>query len=544
MEQDNRVIDDIAAAKIKLLLEAERNAANTMPPGLASNNSGGSTLANLLNPSLFRGGPAARGMAGRVLRPGIEAEDSLLNRTMSGPGQVARNLGGSVLAGLLGTPGDLNAMFPKPLQGALPLPTSEQLQDKFGVEANRPESFVGLVGAPDPMDLARAGGKGLLAMTLFHGTPHKFDRFALDKIGTGEGAQAYGHGLYFAENPGVARSYQSDLADTVKFDGIDIDVNSLSMDDPVRQAVSSLRGRSGDKDAAIRGLREWADSVEDGSTHRAAADWIEQNKDRIDAGGHLYEVDIPDETVDKMLDWDAPLSEQPEIARKAVEKAIADSPIKNRGRGLNIEFSKWAYDKGLDAQKPTQEMLSRYKAETGVEPHLWKQNNPDPTGQEIYNWMRLQNDTAEGASNALNEAGIPGIRYFDGQSRVTGIPRKKVISNFLDELPEDAEFDEVMELVGTGHFSKAQDDVLRALDADDWLGFDYPSQAINEAFGPNLVSNFDPSPKLVKAISNTVEPDATRNIVVFNPDDITSVKRDGELVWENRLGVKGEGPRQ
>ena len=156
MEQDNRVIDDIAATKIKLLLEAERNAANAMPPGLASNNSGGSTLANLLNPSLFRGGPAARGMAGRVLRPAIEAEDSLLNRTMSGPGQVARNLGGSVLAGLLGMPGDLNAMLPKPLQGALPLPTSEQLQDKFGIEANRPESFVGLVGAPDATDIGRA----------------------------------------------------------------------------------------------------------------------------------------------------------------------------------------------------------------------------------------------------------------------------------------------------------------------------------------------------------------------------------------------------
>ena len=183
MEQDKRVIDDIAAAKIKLLLEAERNAANTMPPGLASNNSGGSTLANLLNPSLFRGGPAARGMAGRVLRPGIEAEDSLLNRTISGPGQVARNLGGSALAGLLGAPGDLNAMFPKPLQGALPLPTSEQLQDKFGVEANRPESYAGLLGAPDPMDLARAGGKGLLAMTLFHGSPHKEVKIMTDNPG-------------------------------------------------------------------------------------------------------------------------------------------------------------------------------------------------------------------------------------------------------------------------------------------------------------------------------------------------------------------------
>src|SRR5215471_5241978 len=29
----------------------------------------------------------------------------------------------------------------------------------------------------------------------FHGSPHDFDKFSMAKIGTGEGAQAYGHGL-------------------------------------------------------------------------------------------------------------------------------------------------------------------------------------------------------------------------------------------------------------------------------------------------------------------------------------------------------------
>lgn len=41
----------------------------------------------------------------------------------------------------------------------------------------------------------------------FHGSPHDFDRFDASKIGTGEGAQAYGHGLYFAEDSRVAESY-------------------------------------------------------------------------------------------------------------------------------------------------------------------------------------------------------------------------------------------------------------------------------------------------------------------------------------------------
>jgi hypothetical protein len=42
---------------------------------------------------------------------------------------------------------------------------------------------------------------------VWHGSPHKFDKFDSSKIGTGEGAQAYGHGLYFAEAPDVAKSY-------------------------------------------------------------------------------------------------------------------------------------------------------------------------------------------------------------------------------------------------------------------------------------------------------------------------------------------------
>jgi len=51
----------------------------------------------------------------------------------------------------------------------------------------------------------------------YHGSPHSFDRFSLDKIGTGEGAQAYGHGLYFAGNEDVARQYRNNLTRDVQY---------------------------------------------------------------------------------------------------------------------------------------------------------------------------------------------------------------------------------------------------------------------------------------------------------------------------------------
>lgn len=42
----------------------------------------------------------------------------------------------------------------------------------------------------------------------YHGSPHDFDKFSMDKIGTGEGSQAFGYGLYFAENPKTADAYR------------------------------------------------------------------------------------------------------------------------------------------------------------------------------------------------------------------------------------------------------------------------------------------------------------------------------------------------
>ena len=58
------------------------------------------------------------------------------------------------------------------------------------------------------MNVVRGFTEGPASIRAFHGSPHKFDRFDISRIGTGDGAQAYGHGLYFAGNEGVARSYK------------------------------------------------------------------------------------------------------------------------------------------------------------------------------------------------------------------------------------------------------------------------------------------------------------------------------------------------
>ena len=47
---------------------------------------------------------------------------------------------------------------------------------------------------------------------VFHGSPHNFENFSTENIGTGEGAQAFGWGLYFTNQESIARFYADKLA--------------------------------------------------------------------------------------------------------------------------------------------------------------------------------------------------------------------------------------------------------------------------------------------------------------------------------------------
>ena len=50
-------------------------------------------------------------------------------------------------------------------------------------------------------------------LILSHGTRHDFDKFQLEKIGTGEGAQAFGYGLYFTDGSKIAEGYAKKLSE-------------------------------------------------------------------------------------------------------------------------------------------------------------------------------------------------------------------------------------------------------------------------------------------------------------------------------------------
>jgi len=160
------------------------------------------------------------------------------------------------------------------------------------------------------------GKKGIIA---YHGSPHSFDKFSLDKIGTGEGAQAYGHGLYFAEKEGVAKSYRDALAGAGKLivDGPS-GVKKLNA-----EKIASRLEKKYDPEMADE-FREYlrmigqgdmtiADMKRDFFGQAARSSWGRdvysaiRDAKGVENTGSMYQVRINADPND-FLDWDAPVA--------------------------------------------------------------------------------------------------------------------------------------------------------------------------------------------------------------------------------------------
>jgi ribosomal protein S18 acetylase RimI-like enzyme len=361
----------------------------------------------------------------------------------------------------------------------------------------------------------------------FHGTPHDFDRFTTEAIGSGEGAQAYGWGLYFAENEKVAGEYQRKLSadhrgDTAvwSFNGKRTTLNDFIQGAPQRHA--GLEERDAQNAAFLAseyviGHRETPndEKLQSSDIGRAIAADMQGLKRTT---GALFQVDIPDEVVARMLLWDKPLSEQPESVRRAL-KLEAAPPLDVRQAGSGWEVFNTA----------TGEVVSRnWGSEAGARRMAGGSSDArqNLNGAAFYKQLTEERGSQEAASKHMESIGIPGIRYLDGGSR--NRPLKQVKREFLAQLPEDADFNEVLDLIGSGTFSPENEAILKALAENDWLGFDYPSQAISAALSPDL-ANYDASDALVKAVEEA-QKDATYNLVVFNDKNVTITHKDGSPV--------------
>jgi len=264
----------------------------------------------------------------------------------------------------------------------------------------------------------------------FHGSPHSFERFDPSKIGTGEGAQAYGHGLYFAENEGVARGYRDQLA------GFNLSFPNKAAEDlfaslpAAHQANLQRMVMNGAKPAEVKAMLQ---SLSDGARSHAES-FAETGRRTADYGpdggyaaaeaaaklaamrpiksvptGHMYEVDINADP-DRMLHWDKPLSEQSQHVRDALSKLSPELMTHLQGtlRGALDNPNGPAATRFATGDRIYRELADAHSRMAG-----------DPTFYETPQGKAVKS-SIEGAAQTLREAGIPGIRYLDQNSRAAG----------------------------------------------------------------------------------------------------------------------------
>jgi hypothetical protein len=215
------------------------------------------------------------------------------------------------------------------------------------------------------------------SISAYHGTPHKVDKFSLAKIGTGEGAQAYGWGLYFAGNKAVAEGYQ----------------RKLSVANEYARMAMQLKGS---RSEAVEYMRSDSWDQRNKDVQSAIAELLSNN-----SNGNLYTVELlPDEA--DFLDWDKPLSEQSAKVKAAMEKTN-ETPF--------------------DTSEPEYGSISSRLQQAIKEARHY---NQDPKWDLVHQELAI-NGRAKLASQALATLGIPGIRYLDGNSRDGG----KGTSNYV-----------------------------------------------------------------------------------------------------------------
>jgi len=215
-------------------------------------------------------------------------------------------------------------------------------------------------------------------ITAFHGSPYKFKKFDSSKIGSGEGAQVYGRGLYFGEAEGTGKTYRDQLSG-----------GSTSA------ARRTLEATDGDVDRAIEETQEKLYRLQErndtgafdndqrmfNTQRQIQQDKLDQLREYKDSGrfnsGSLYEVKI-DADPNDFLNYDLPVDKQPKKLAEAI-KAIAETqsiPVLNQF-GESASFGSF-----LDALT-------------------------DKIG-------------AKNATQAFTDAGIPGTKYLDQNSRSVG----------------------------------------------------------------------------------------------------------------------------
>jgi hypothetical protein len=253
--------------------------------------------------------------------------------------------------------------------------------------------------------------------------------FDINRIGSGEGAQAYGFGAYGTQLPDVGRGYRQGLLRRHNIPDIPTIAGK-----PIEDVYSQIERRAGrlpveqarpeyDKlsiieqmmiDGDILGiLQGQADFDPD------ALKWFEQEiAPKYERPGALYEMQV-NAPQRMFLDWDMPIVDQtPEVQASLRDAGIYDPDVERTIDLLLNEKEIIALDrdpvtKAIRDERRWHDISKQIEEMRRIQP-------ANMTGRQAYYLSAPDARSQAEASEALKRAGIPGIQYLDQGSRGGG----------------------------------------------------------------------------------------------------------------------------
>lgn len=265
---------------------------------------------------------------------------------------------------------------------------------------------------------------------VFHGSGSDFDKFQLSKIGTGEGAQAFGRGLYFTDLEDIARFYRDavGMGKEVSYKGRklkDVDSDAVSREDQIavmvgqqdtKEAMQILASkevqRARDNLAGINQtiedhaknpdaypLRFWGMDIDEAKSLEVKKFWedeleaaleVEKNIDGISAkpAGKMYQAKLKVDPK-KLLDYDKPISAQNRFVRSKIEELVQEV---NLDDAVNLGFDPFELGEEAALQAARESLMD----------------------SEVVTFLNTWRDIrgVEGAAEELlDKYGIKGIKY-------------------------------------------------------------------------------------------------------------------------------------
>lgn len=234
----------------------------------------------------------------------------------------------------------------------------------------------------------------------YHGSPHNFKEFNLSKVGTGEGIQGFGWGQYFSGTEEIAEKYRVALSARRKITYKDVDITNNAN---LVKAAKHLIKKGGDKDAAIKELKEPAEKRPSVHTTLPNLEKMDVSKIRIEnTQGQLYQITIPEGDIDRMLNWDRVVSEQEFHVKRALSELVKEL---YKTKSLNIYL---------------ENLNSGFNALAGKDIYMLTEHALMAGKLKIPEDSPIIISGKKAASQYLASLGIPGLLYFDKRSREKG----------------------------------------------------------------------------------------------------------------------------